>query len=106
MLWRHYFLGTSGLIFVVDSNDHHRLDQARKELDKLLSTDELRNVTVLVLANKQDLPQALNASEISKGLHLDAIKKQQWYIQPCSAVENWGLYEGLDWLASALQQHN
>merc|ERR1719497_163195 len=31
-LWRHYFEGTNGLIFVVDSNDRERTEDARDEL--------------------------------------------------------------------------
>jgi ADP-ribosylation factor protein 6 len=28
-LWRHYYTGTQGLIFVVDSNDRDRIDEVR-----------------------------------------------------------------------------
>ena len=35
-LWRHYFAKTQGLIFVVDSNDRNRIDQARDELQKMV----------------------------------------------------------------------
>lgn len=31
-LWRHYFQNTDGLIFVVDSNDRERIEEASKEL--------------------------------------------------------------------------
>merc|ERR1712050_623074 len=67
-LWRHYFQNTDGLIFVIDSNDQERLTEARQELEKILSEDELRNAITLVYANKVDLPNALGASEISNQL--------------------------------------
>jgi small GTP-binding protein len=35
-LWRHYFLNTQGLIFVVDSNDRERVQEAREELNKMV----------------------------------------------------------------------
>ena len=54
-LWRHYYHNTQGLIFVVDSNDIDRIDEARDELHKLLEEDELRDAILLVYANKQDL---------------------------------------------------
>lgn len=56
-LWRHYYNGTQGLIFVVDSSDRDRIDEARDELHKALNEVELEKVKVLILANKQDLPQ-------------------------------------------------
>ena len=36
-LWRHYFQNTQGLIFVVDSNDRERIQEAADELDKMVS---------------------------------------------------------------------
>merc|ERR1711948_209891 len=51
-LWRHYYMGTAGVIFVVDSNDRDRIEDAREELSKMLSEDELRDAALLVLANK------------------------------------------------------
>lgn len=43
----------SGLIFVVDSNDRERIGEAKEELMRMLSEDELRDAVVLVFANKQ-----------------------------------------------------
>jgi GTPase SAR1 family protein len=52
-LWRHYFQNTQALIFVVDSNDRERVGEARDELQRMLSEDELREATLLIFANKQ-----------------------------------------------------
>uniref|UniRef100_A0A8V1A061 ADP ribosylation factor 1 n=1 Tax=Gallus gallus TaxID=9031 RepID=A0A8V1A061_CHICK len=52
-LWRHYFQNTQGLIFVVDSNDRERVNEAREELMRMLAEDELRDAVLLVFANKQ-----------------------------------------------------
>merc|ERR1719382_1099425 len=41
-LWRHYYQGTNGLIFVVDSNDRERIGEAREELSTMLGDDEMR----------------------------------------------------------------
>lgn len=35
-LWRHYFQNTQGLIFVVDSNDRERVQEAQDELTKMV----------------------------------------------------------------------
>merc|ERR1712094_66392 len=47
-LWRHYYENTQGVIFVVDSNDRDRMQEAKSELDQLLAEDELRDALVLV----------------------------------------------------------
>ncbi|KAL3833301.1 hypothetical protein ACJIZ3_008037 [Penstemon smallii] len=99
-LWRHYFQNTQGLIFVVDSNDRERLSEARDELHRMLNEDELRYATLLVFANKQDLPNAMNVSEITDKLGLHSLRQRHWYIQSTCATSGQGLYEGLDWLSS------
>eukprot|EP01133_Synstelium_polycarpum_P013868 gene13868-16356_t len=62
-LWRHYFQNTQGLIFVVDSNDRERIQEACDELSKMLNEDELRDAVLLVFCNKQDLPNAMSVAE-------------------------------------------
>ena len=44
---------STGLIFVVDSNDRERIGEAREEMNRMLTEDELRDAVLLVFANKQ-----------------------------------------------------
>lgn len=62
--WRNYFEETDGLVWVVDSADKMRLENCRAELNKLLQEERLAGATLLVLANKQDVPGALPSKEI------------------------------------------
>merc|ERR1711923_135162 len=62
--WRYYYQGTHGLIYVVDSNDRDRIEDAREELTKML-TEKL-------------------------GLH--NLRHRQWYIQSACATTGDGLY--------------
>ncbi|TXG54677.1 hypothetical protein EZV62_019933 [Acer yangbiense] len=79
-LWRHYFQNTQGLIFVVDSNDRDRVVEARDELHRMLNEDELREAVLLVFANKQDLPNAMNAAEITDKLGLHSLRQRHWVL--------------------------
>ncbi|GJP37871.1 hypothetical protein CLOM_g22319 [Closterium sp. NIES-68] len=74
--------------------------EARDELHRMLNEDELRDATLLVFANKQDLPNAMNAAEITDKLALHSLRHRCWYIQSTCATSGEGLYEGLDWLAN------
>jgi len=103
-LWRHYYQNTQGLIFVVDSNDRERVQESREELNKMLNEDELRNAILLCFANKQDLPNAMNAAEVTDKLGLHSLRDRQWYIQATCATSGDGLYEGLDWLCANLSK--
>ncbi|KAG9391909.1 Small GTPase superfamily, ARF/SAR type [Carpediemonas membranifera] len=103
-LWRHYYQNTQALIFVVDSNDKtpQRVTEAREELHRMLGEDELRDALLLVFANKQDLPNAMTAAEMTEKLGLHDLKNRNWYIQATCATSGDGLLEGLDWLIANL----
>merc|ERR1712060_948576 len=101
-LWRHYYQGTQGVIFVVDSNDRDRIEDARDELAKILSDDEMRDAILLVFANKQDLPNSMPAAEVTEKLGLHSMRSRQWFIQCTCATTGDGLYEGLDWMSRTL----
>eukprot|EP01006_Ploeotia_vitrea_P041110 TRINITY_DN66486_c4_g2_i1.p2 TRINITY_DN66486_c4_g2~~TRINITY_DN66486_c4_g2_i1.p2 ORF type:complete len:186 (+),score=28.44 TRINITY_DN66486_c4_g2_i1:88-645(+) len=103
-LWRHYFEGTDGVIFVVDSNDKERVGLAQAELHRMLSEFELHQAAVLVFANKQDLPNALGVNEIGHKLNLKGLKQRNFFLQGCCATSGEGLYEGLDWLSTTIKK--
>jgi ADP-ribosylation factor protein 1 len=101
-LWRFYYENARGIIYVVDANDHTRVEQAKGELDVLLNEPLLRDASLLVFANKQDLPQALSVAEITEKLGLNTVRGRQWKVQGSIATSGEGLYEGFDWLANNL----
>merc|ERR1711904_525994 len=101
-LWRHYYQGTQGLIFVIDSSDRDRILDARDELKKMLENEEMADAVLLVFANKQDLPNAMSVSEVSDKLELRSVRERRWFIQSTCATQGDGLYEGLDWLSQAV----
>lgn len=65
---------------MVDSNDRERIPEAREELQRMLNEDELRDALLLVFANKQDLPNAMNAAEITDKLGLHSLRQRQWCV--------------------------
>merc|ERR1711874_738716 len=101
-LWRYYYQNTQGLIFVIDSSDRDRIEDACEELTKMLSEDEMRDAVLLVFANKQDLPNAMPAADVIEKLGLHSMRNRQWFIQSACATTGDGLYEGLDWMSRTL----
>merc|ERR1712225_227367 len=61
-LWRHYYQGSQGLIFVIDSSDRDRIEDARQELSKILAAEEMKDAVLLIFANKMDLPHAMTTN--------------------------------------------
>jgi len=101
-LWHSYYKDVQGVIFVVDSSDLDRLDEAREELDHMLSQQALRGVPVLILANKKDLPGALPTEALSQWLCLDSLAPRKWFIQSTCATTADGIVLGFDWLSHVL----
>jgi len=103
-LWRHYFQHTDALIYVVDAADKERVDEAREELEAILSSKELDNAVLLVLANKQDMKQAIPTGELAEMMDLQSQrKKRQWYIQGTIATKGIGLFDGMNWMVDAIK---
>ncbi|GAA5819959.1 hypothetical protein JCM11251_005425 [Rhodosporidiobolus azoricus] len=101
--WRCYYADTKAVVYVVDSSDRERLGINKAELLAMLNEEELQDAKLLVFANKQDQPDAMTPAEVSEGLGLDTLKNRQWSIFKSCAIKGEGLEEGLDWLATALQ---
>lgn len=102
--WRHYFDETDALIYVVDSADKQRLEEAANELEQLLEEDKLAGVPILVFANKQDLISALKAQEVAEVLQLHSLRDRVWQIQSCSAKTGEGLHEGMAWITKNMRK--
>ncbi|XP_045187889.1 ADP-ribosylation factor 1-like [Mercenaria mercenaria] len=98
--WRHYFNSTEGIVYVVDSSDMERIEEAREELFNALEFEELRGVPIVVLANKQDMQDALSASEIAQQLHLNMLTGRDWCVQQTSATTGEGLFQAMRELAT------
>ena len=102
VLWKHYYENTDGLIFVVDSNNRDRIEDAGEELKKMLAEEELKDCVVLVMANKQDLNGALSPNDVTDKMGMEQLEGRSWFVQGTSAVTGQGLKEGLDWLTGVL----
>lgn len=101
--WAAYLRATDAVIMVVDSTDRARVGITKAELFTLLGNKDISDVPVLVLANKQDLKDAMDVAELSQALTLHLIRKHDWHIQPSSAITGEGLLDGLGWIAQKLK---
>jgi len=117
------FQNTQGIIFRCRFQRSRTYSEAREELHRMLGEDDLRDALLLVFANKQDLPNAMNASEITDKLGLQSLRQRTWYIQvsmtcvficrhthsslngqAACATSGDGLYEGLEWLSANIKR--
>ncbi|XP_062994840.1 uncharacterized protein LOC134407033 [Elgaria multicarinata webbii] len=105
VLWKHYHSNTDGLVFVVDSVDGDRFEEARYELEALLDARDLQGVPLVLLANKQDLPGAWAPLEVAEKMGLRKLPGHQWHVQGCCAVSGEGIPEAMEKLSEMVKLH-
>lgn len=104
-LWRSYTRCADGLVFVVDSVDAERMEEAKTELHKITRLHDNLGVPVLVVANKQDLRAALPLSDVERLLALSELGTHTpWHLQPACAIIGEGLQEGLERLHAMIMK--
>ncbi|KAJ3052273.1 ADP-ribosylation factor-like protein 8B [Rhizophlyctis rosea] len=84
--------------FVVDSADHAKLPAAKTELHGLLEKPQLANIPVLVLGNKNDLPNALSVEEVIEQLGLKTITNREVACYSISAKNATNIDITMNWL--------
>ena len=94
--WSNYYSSSDCLVFVVDSSDNRRIEEAHETFRNVM--EEIPTAPLLVFANKQDLATAKTADIIAEKLNLTEYRTRKWHIQGCSAKTGDGLQEGMNWL--------
>ncbi|CAM9690634.1 unnamed protein product [Chrysoparadoxa australica] len=88
-LWSHYFEDAHGLVFVIDSADVGRFEEAKLAFDSMMEEGgQTHGIPTLLLANKQDLPDACTEAEISQlfGVSQEFLLDHAFRLQPISAL--------------------
>ena len=94
-----------GLIFVVDSADPDRFEEASDELFRIISEAHMSRIPLLILAAKQDLPRASSPEVIIREMRLRELPHYQaWTITACSAKNGEGITKGLEKFSALLEK--
>lgn len=102
-LWRSYTRTTDGIVFVVDSHDVERLEEAKVELLRTARIQETLGVPIAVVANKNDLPGSRSIEEIQRQLGLtDMLTGRPWSVHSACAVTGEGLDDVVQQLHSMI----
>ena len=83
---------------MIDSADKRRIEETGVELSQLLEEERLTNVPLLIMANKQDLMNAMDPDEITDALSLNTLRERTWILLPCSAKTGEGLQDAMEWI--------
>ncbi|MFO8019268.1 MAG: ADP-ribosylation factor-like protein [Promethearchaeia archaeon] len=92
--WSKGVLDTNILVFVLDTADKERFDEAKKELYRLLNNLDTRGAPLIVCFHKMDLDAAQeNFEEAKDMLELSKIDKREGYWFKTSVKTREGIEE-------------
>ena len=100
----NYSFNENGIIFIVDSTDKDRIEDALEEFNKILKLEKFKDHPILIFANKQDLDEAFSPDVIIEIFEIKEIKGRSFHVQGCSAKNGNGIEKGLDWMGNILNK--
>jgi len=103
-LWDKYYAECHGVIYTVDSNDRERIQESKGSFDAMITNENLKGVPLLVLANKQDLPDCMGVREVRPIFQDNAeeIGNRDFMVLSTSGLTGDGVEEGIDWLVQSI----
>ena len=97
-MWERYCRGVNAIVFVFDSADVDKLESAKTELHNLLQKPLLAGIPLLVVGNKNDLPNALTIEQVIEKMDLKSITNREVSCYSISAKNQVNIDLTLQWL--------
>lgn len=112
-IWKDYYAQVHAIVYLVDAADRERFPESKRELDALLSDDNLASVPFVVLGNKIDIPTAASEEELRQWLGLTyttgkgkvalEAKMRPVEVFMCSVVKRQGYGEAFRWVSQYIK---
>ena len=99
VIWDKYYSEAHGLIYIVDSSDSERLDEAVSVFKDMIRHTDLLSIPILIMANKQDLKGALGIEKLESVFDVKTVARSRpCRVQLCSAYTREGITDAMDYL--------
>ncbi|CAM8966821.1 unnamed protein product [Rhodiola kirilowii] len=103
-IWDKYYEEAHAVVYVIDAACPSRFEDSKSALEKVLRHEDLRGAPLLLLANKQDLPNAVSAEELSLYLDLKKLDERVCMFEAVTAYDGNGIKESMDWLVEVMER--
>lgn len=103
-IWEKYYEEAHAVIYVIDSACPSRFEDSKSALEKALRHEDLQGAPLLILANKQDLSQAVSSDEIARYVDLKKLDERAYMFEAVSAYDGMGIKGSLDWLVEVMER--
>ncbi|XP_066387755.1 uncharacterized protein [Miscanthus floridulus] len=102
-IWEKYYEEAHAIMYVIDAATASSFEDSKSALEKVIRHEHLRGAPILIIANKQDLPGAIDDEELAKFLHKE-LDERPYTFQAVCAYDGRGIKSGIDWLVEQLEK--
>uniref|UniRef100_A0A3Q7IJ31 Uncharacterized protein n=1 Tax=Solanum lycopersicum TaxID=4081 RepID=A0A3Q7IJ31_SOLLC len=103
-IWEKYYEEAHAVIYVVDAASPSRFEDSKSALEKVLRHEDLQGAPLLILANKQDLADAVSAEEVARYLDLKKLDERAYTFLAVSSYDGLGIKESVNWLVDVMER--
>ncbi|KAA0033632.1 ADP-ribosylation factor-related protein 1 isoform X1 [Cucumis melo var. makuwa] len=103
-IWEKYYEEAHAVIYVIDAACPSKFEDSKSALEKVLRHEDLQGAPLLVLANKQDLPEAVSAEELSRYLDLKKLDERVYMFEAVSGYDGMGIKNSVEWLVDIMER--
>ncbi|KAF2320346.1 hypothetical protein GH714_027215 [Hevea brasiliensis] len=105
-IWEKYYEEAHAVVYVIDATCPSRFEDSKSALEKVLRHEDLQGAPLLILANKQDLSEAVSAEEVAQYLDLKKLDEREraYMLDAVSAYDGMGIKESVEWLVEVMEQ--
>jgi ADP-ribosylation factor related protein 1 len=106
-LWDKYYSESHGVIYVVDSSDIMRMDESKEAFDKMIKNEQLAGVPLLLVANKQDIPESLSLKRMKEifDSSSQSVGHRDLNSIEASALKGDGISESIEWIVNCIKRN-
>ncbi|XP_070500845.1 ADP-ribosylation factor-related protein 1-like [Chironomus tepperi] len=106
-LWKKYYEGVHGIIYVIDSNDRVRIQESKELFENMLRNEKTNGIPLVILANKQDIQESIKIKEIMMEFdEYSIIGPRDCRTIAVSGLTGYGIEEAIKWLSAAIKRHS
>ncbi|KAI5634655.1 ADP-ribosylation factor family domain-containing protein [Phthorimaea operculella] len=107
-LWDKYYAECHAVIYIVDSSDRERISESKETFDRMIASEHLSGVPLLVLANKQDIEDCMGVHTVKPIFNQNAhlIGARDIMLMATSALTGDGVDEGIRWLVDCIKRNS
>ncbi|KAK3220761.1 hypothetical protein Dsin_014731 [Dipteronia sinensis] len=103
-IWEKYFEEAHAVVYVIDAACPSRFEDSKSALEKVLRHEDLQGAPLMILANKQDISDAVSADELAQYLDLKKLDERVYMFEAVSAVDGMGIKESVEWLLEVMER--